>query len=168
MSRTHKFRILEKFPPPWAPPAPRVLRCSRGRDCAGLVVLTGPLFIHEIPASVLAEAERRHLPLIEQPYELPMVVVTEAIGIDNFLVPSYRYTPADKVSAKLTNSDSKTNGEDFLMVLRAIVACKAPGAVEKRLVASVFAAEGTGQALLEACGGLVDLRKEPDWSVKKA
>ena len=48
-------------------------------------------------------------------------VVTEAIGIDNFLVPSYRYTPADKVSAKLNNSDSKTNGEDFLMVLRAIV-----------------------------------------------
>lgn len=95
-------------------------------------------------------------------------VVTEAIGIDNFLVPSYRYTPADKVSAKLTNSDSKTNGQDFLMVLRAIVACKEPGAVEKRLVASVFAAEDTGPALLEACGGLVDLRKEPDWSVKKA
>ena len=102
-------------------------------------------------------------------------MVTEAIGIDSigidsdsFLVPSYRYTPVDKVSAKLTNSDSKTNGEDFLMVLRAIVACKQPGAVEKRLVASVFAAEDTGQALLEACGGLVDLRKEPDWSVKKA
>ena len=36
-------------------------------------------------------------------------VVTEAIGIDSFLVPSYRYTPADKVSAKLTNSDSKVH-----------------------------------------------------------
>ena len=95
-------------------------------------------------------------------------VTTEAIGIDNFLVPSYLYTPVDKVSAKLVNTDSKTNSADFLMVLRAIVDCKAPGAVEKRLVASVFAAEDTGRALLEACGGLVDLRKEPDWSVKKA
>ncbi|NIC41293.1 PucR family transcriptional regulator [Aquabacterium sp. A08] len=58
----------------------QLVREAHARDCAGLVVLTGPLFIHDIPASVLAEAERLKLPLIEQPYELPMVVVTEAIG----------------------------------------------------------------------------------------
>ncbi len=95
-------------------------------------------------------------------------VTTEAIGIDNFLVPSYLYTPVDKVSAKLVNTDSKTNSADFLMVLRAIVETKQPGAIEKRLVASVFNADVTGELLLNACGGLVELKKEPDWSVKKA
>jgi len=53
---------------------------AHARGCAGLVVLTGPLFIHGIPDSVLAEADRLAVPLIEQPYDLPMVVVTEAIG----------------------------------------------------------------------------------------
>lgn len=95
-------------------------------------------------------------------------VITEAIGIDNFLVPSYSYTPCDKVSAKLVNQDSKTNSGDFLMVLRAIVETKQPSAIEKRLVASAFSADVTGEALLTACGGLVELKKEPDWSVKKA
>lgn len=94
-------------------------------------------------------------------------IITEAIGIDNFLVPSYTYTPSSKAAAKLTNTDAKTNGDDFLMVLRAIVACKEPGAVEKRLVAGVFSKEITGQRLLEACGGLVELKQEDDWSVKK-
>lgn len=95
-------------------------------------------------------------------------VVTEAIGIDNFLVPAYRYAPSEKASAKLVNTDSKTNAKDFLLVLRAIVECEQPGAVEKRLVAGVFGAEKTGPALLEACGGLVEYKTEPDWSIKKA
>jgi sugar diacid utilization regulator len=47
---------------------------------AGMVILTGEEFIHAIPDSVVAEAERLALPLLEQPYQLKMVVVTQAIG----------------------------------------------------------------------------------------
>ncbi|MFT5645123.1 MAG: sugar diacid utilization regulator [Janthinobacterium sp.] len=53
---------------------------AHDRRCAGLVILTGPLYIHDIPESVLAEANRLGVPLIEQPYALPLIVVTEAIG----------------------------------------------------------------------------------------
>lgn len=58
----------------------QLVREVHQRRCAGLVVLTGPRYIQHIPASVLAEADRLDVPLIEQPYELPMIVVTEAIG----------------------------------------------------------------------------------------
>lgn len=58
----------------------QLVREAHTRDCAGLVVLTGPLYIQQIPPNMLAEADRLGLPLIEQPYELPMVGVTEAIG----------------------------------------------------------------------------------------
>lgn len=58
----------------------QLVREAHERRCAGLVILTGPEYIHEIPDSVLHEADRLGLPLIEQPYALPMIVVTEAIG----------------------------------------------------------------------------------------
>jgi DNA-binding PucR family transcriptional regulator len=58
----------------------QLVREADQRRCAGLVILTGPLYIRNIPDSVLAEADRRSVPLIEQPYDLPLVVVTEAIG----------------------------------------------------------------------------------------
>lgn len=58
----------------------QLVREADQRCCAGLVILTGPLYIRNIPDSVLAEADRRSVPLIEQPYDLPLVVVTEAIG----------------------------------------------------------------------------------------
>lgn len=58
----------------------QLVREAHERKCAGLVVLTGSHHIPEIPETVLREAERLSLPLIEQPYHLPMVVVTEAIG----------------------------------------------------------------------------------------
>ncbi|MEH3023610.1 MAG: PucR family transcriptional regulator ligand-binding domain-containing protein [Pseudomonas oryzihabitans] len=47
---------------------------------AGLVILTGGTFIQAIPRSVIARAEELGLPLIEQPYLLKMVVVTQVIG----------------------------------------------------------------------------------------
>ncbi|MFJ4348670.1 PucR family transcriptional regulator [Pseudomonas sp. NPDC089401] len=47
---------------------------------AGLVILTGGGYIHEIPAAVIARAEQLGLPLIEQPYALKMVLVTHLIG----------------------------------------------------------------------------------------
>lgn len=58
----------------------RRVREAHASDCAGLVILTGPLYIQRIPDRVLAEADRLGLPLIEQPYALPLVEVTEAIG----------------------------------------------------------------------------------------
>lgn len=58
----------------------QLVRDAHERRCAGLVILTGPLYIRDIPVRVLAEADRLGVPLIEQAYELPLVVVTEAIG----------------------------------------------------------------------------------------
>lgn len=58
----------------------RLVREGHERVVAGLVILTGAEFIQAIPSSVIAEAERLNLPLIEQPYALKMVVVTQAIG----------------------------------------------------------------------------------------
>lgn len=58
----------------------QLVREADERACAGLVILTGSDYIDEIPAGVLAVADELGLPLIEQPYALPLVVVTEAIG----------------------------------------------------------------------------------------
>ncbi|MAS25093.1 MAG: CdaR family transcriptional regulator [Oceanospirillaceae bacterium] len=64
------------------------------REVAGLVILTGPEFIQQIPANVLELANRLEFPLLEQPYELPMVFVTEvisnAIVQDNLIGQSVR------------------------------------------------------------------------------
>jgi sugar diacid utilization regulator len=53
---------------------------ARERRVAGVVILTGTDYIQAIPPRVLAEAEAAGLPLIEQPYSLKMVLVTQAIG----------------------------------------------------------------------------------------
>jgi len=50
------------------------------RQVAGLVVLTGPAYIQAIPQRLLDAAEAAGMPLIEQPYSLKMVLVTQAIG----------------------------------------------------------------------------------------
>lgn len=50
------------------------------RQVAGLVILTGPAYIQVIPQRLLDAAEAAGLPLIEQPYSLKMVLVTQAIG----------------------------------------------------------------------------------------
>ncbi|WLI31359.1 PucR family transcriptional regulator [Pseudomonas rhodesiae] len=50
------------------------------REVAGLVVLTGPTYIQAIPLRVLDAAAAAGMPLIEQPYSLKMVLVTQAIG----------------------------------------------------------------------------------------
>ncbi|MDK2779275.1 MAG: PucR family transcriptional regulator ligand-binding domain-containing protein [Pseudomonadota bacterium] len=64
------------------------------REVAGLVILTGAEFIQQIPASVLELANRLEFPLLEQPYGLPMVFVTEvisnAIVQDNLIGQSVR------------------------------------------------------------------------------
>ncbi|UCJ16259.1 PucR family transcriptional regulator ligand-binding domain-containing protein [Pseudomonas sp. MM211] len=57
-----------------------LVRQAVERATAGLVILTGAEFIQSIPATVVAEADRLGLPLLEQPYQLKMVVVTQAIG----------------------------------------------------------------------------------------
>lgn len=58
----------------------RLLGEAHARVAAGVVILTGKEFIHAIPDSVIAEAERLGVPLLEQPYQLKMVVVSQAIG----------------------------------------------------------------------------------------
>lgn len=58
----------------------QLVREAHQRRCAGLVILTGPLYIRQIPERVLAEADHLDMPLIEQPYDLPMISVSEAIG----------------------------------------------------------------------------------------
>ena len=58
----------------------RLVREGQQRVIAGLVVLTGQEFIQHIPDSVITEAQKLGLPLIEQPYQLKMVFVTQAIG----------------------------------------------------------------------------------------
>lgn len=50
------------------------------RHVAGMVILTGPAYIQAIPQRVLDAAEAAGMPLIEQPYSLKMVLVTQAIG----------------------------------------------------------------------------------------
>ena len=50
------------------------------RQVAGLVILTGPAYIQIIPQRLLDAAEAAGMPLIEQPYSLKMVLVTQAIG----------------------------------------------------------------------------------------
>ncbi len=57
-----------------------LVRQAVERATAGLVILTGAEYIQAIPPAVIAEAERLGLPLLEQPYGLKMVVVTQAIG----------------------------------------------------------------------------------------
>ena len=58
----------------------QLVREAHERRCAGLVIHTGPRYIRHIPDSVLADANALGVPLIEQPYALPMIEVTEAIG----------------------------------------------------------------------------------------
>ncbi|MBF6029416.1 PucR family transcriptional regulator ligand-binding domain-containing protein [Pseudomonas sp. P115] len=50
------------------------------RQVAGLVILTGPAYIQAIPQRLLDAAAAAGMPLIEQPYSLKMVLVTQAIG----------------------------------------------------------------------------------------
>ncbi|MFL6879052.1 PucR family transcriptional regulator [Pseudomonas marginalis] len=50
------------------------------RQVAGLVILTGAAYIQAIPQRLLDAAETAGMPLIEQPYSLKMVLVTQAIG----------------------------------------------------------------------------------------
>lgn len=47
---------------------------------AGIVILTGEAFIRRIPDSVIELAQSLDMPLIEQPYLLKMVIVTQLIG----------------------------------------------------------------------------------------
>lgn len=53
-----------------------------GKEChiSGLVVLTGDAYIGQLPNTLCKLADDLALPLFEQPYSLPMVEVTEAIG----------------------------------------------------------------------------------------
>jgi hypothetical protein len=53
---------------------------GKQRGIAGMVILTGEAYIQAIPATLIALADELGIPLIEQPYLLKMVIVTERIG----------------------------------------------------------------------------------------
>ncbi|EOV9017717.1 PucR family transcriptional regulator [Cronobacter muytjensii] len=58
----------------------RLLEEGKQSGIAGMVILTGEAFIHTIPPAVIALAQTLGIALIEQPYHLKMVIVTELIG----------------------------------------------------------------------------------------
>ena len=58
----------------------RLLDEACSRRVAGLVILTGPDYIQRIAPGLLQAADAAGMPLIEQPYSLKMVLVTQAIG----------------------------------------------------------------------------------------
>lgn len=58
----------------------QLLMEGKQRGIAGMVILTGEAYIHTIPATLIALADELGMPLIEQPYLLKMVIVTERIG----------------------------------------------------------------------------------------
>lgn len=58
----------------------RLLDEACSRRVAGLVILTGPDYIQGIAPGLLDAADAAGMPLIEQPYSLKMVLVTQAIG----------------------------------------------------------------------------------------
>ncbi|WP_221800746.1 PucR family transcriptional regulator [Oceanobacter mangrovi] len=58
----------------------QLIREGAEQQVAGMVILTGPEFIREIPAGVIELANSLSFPLFEQPYELKMVIVTEIIS----------------------------------------------------------------------------------------
>lgn len=53
---------------------------GKQRGIAGMVILTGDAYIQAIPPRLIALADKLGIPLIEQPYLLKMVIVTERIG----------------------------------------------------------------------------------------
>ena len=58
----------------------QMLREGYQHGIAGMVILTGEAFIHEIPSVVIELADELGIPLVEQPYSLKMVIVTHLIG----------------------------------------------------------------------------------------
>lgn len=58
----------------------RLLQEGHQSGIAGMVILTGEAFIHAIPERVVAQADALGIPLIEQPYMLKMVIVTQLVG----------------------------------------------------------------------------------------
>ena len=53
---------------------------GKQRGIAGMVILTGDAYIQAISPRLIALADELGIPLIEQPYLLKMVIVTERIG----------------------------------------------------------------------------------------
>ena len=58
----------------------QLIEIAEKKAASGIVVLTGSALIHVIPEPVLARADKLAVPLLEQPFSLPMVRVTELIS----------------------------------------------------------------------------------------
>lgn len=97
---------------------------------AGLVVLTGDAFIQQIPQAVVALAEAEGLPLIEQPYDLKMIVVTHLIGTALVTMGQVRQSRGD-ILAQLLSGDYPS----LDIVQRRAMHLQLPLHVPRRLVA---------------------------------
>ncbi|MEI6894415.1 MAG: PucR family transcriptional regulator ligand-binding domain-containing protein [Colwellia sp.] len=58
----------------------KLIHLAKNKDASGLVILTQSPYITSIPDEVLHFANKKGLPLFEQPYSLPMVKVTELLS----------------------------------------------------------------------------------------
>ena len=91
----------------------------------------------------------------------PTQIIIQPFTLGDVIVPSYVYSPSEKLKAELLNRDDKT----WNFVLGQLAAAEQGSAVERRLSGKVFADH---HELLEACQGLVALKNDRSWSVTKA
>ena len=75
---------------------------GKQRGIAGMVILTGDAYIQAIPPRLIALADALGIPLIEQPYLLKMVIVTERIG--TALVRSENALQSQRLSTQMISS----------------------------------------------------------------
>ncbi|BBG31132.1 PucR family transcriptional regulator [Zymobacter palmae] len=80
----------------------RLLHEGHEKGIAGMVILTGNDFIKIIPASVISLADTLGIPLVEQPYSLKMVLVTQIIGTALVQHCSMRRSQRDILTQMLT------------------------------------------------------------------
>lgn len=88
------------------------------KSAAGIVILTDSEFIDHIPAGVLDYARSKHFAILEQPYSLPMVKVTElicnALIQDNLSSHSLQHFVSDVLgSPKPLSSLSQQRGQEL-------------------------------------------------------
>ena len=71
-----------------------LVRTSREKNLAGIVVLLNELYIGHIPGAMIEEADARDLPLITMPWEIPIAVATREVA-SLIMLNQYRRAPAD-------------------------------------------------------------------------
>ncbi|MBE02266.1 PucR family transcriptional regulator [Marinobacter lutaoensis] len=120
-----------------------------GRECgiSGLVVLTGDAYIGLLPSRLCQLADELSLPLFEQPYSLPMVDVTEAIG--RAIVSAERQDGAARTLADAIVADL---GRERLRVLVERYLGEDPAGTDGELLDAWLCHRGNQSLMAEALG----------------